>query len=240
MNKIGIIAGMGPSVGVKLYESIIKNTKASIDQEHIPFLLFNLPQIPDRTSSILSGNHKEIIEYLVYASRTLEKAGVKYILMACNTAHFYINDIQNNITAKIINLIDLVRKEIIYTYPYKTYNIGLIATEGTIKTKLYEYKNMKMVYPSKSIQNNYINKAIYGKKGIKAGYVNKKNKKLLLKAINYLIINNADIIILGCTEVPLVIIQKDVSIPIINPIDILAKKAIEIMSVESLKMNSYE
>jgi aspartate racemase len=229
MNKLGIIAGMGPMAGVALYKTIIENTKASHDQEHIPFLLYNLPQIPDRTAAILNKGDTPV-PYIVFAAQTLEKAGVEYILMACNTAHYYIQDIQKEINAKIINIIDLVWHQIEILYPY-VIKVGLLATDGVIQSKIYEpvNSNKKLVYPNKGIQNDFVMESIYGKNGIKAGNINSKNKKLLIKASNYLIDQGVDVIVMGCTEIPLVINSSDISVSTVNPIEIMALEAIKIM-----------
>ncbi len=232
MNKLGIIAGMGPMAGINLQKKIIEKTEVSKDQEHIPFLLYNLPQIPDRTEAILYGGEPPLI-HLIYAAKALEKSNVTYILIACNTAHFYIDEIQKHIKSKIINMLDVVWEHIELHYNSNC-KVGLLATDGVTKSGLYERTSNKaeLIYPSKKVQNDLVMEAIYGINGIKAGHLNSRNKKMLISASNSLIEKEVDIIVCGCSEISLVLDSSDISVPMIDPIDLLAQKAIELVKFE--------
>ena len=108
-------------------------------------------------------------------------------------------------------------------------NIGLLATTGTYDTKIYQKTflkhGLKILTPNKKIIAMNIMKAIYGVKGIKAGY-KKYPKKLLQEASNYLISIGADLIIAGCTEIPLALKQKDIDKILLDPMKIIAMKSI--------------
>ncbi|GIS04131.1 MAG: hypothetical protein CM15mP106_5780 [Candidatus Neomarinimicrobiota bacterium] len=141
---------------------------------------------------------------LVEGCRKLEKAKCKFIVMIpCNTAHYWYDDLQKKINIPIINM----PKEVFnYTKKKckKNSSIGLLATEGTLKTKVYNKffdKNFKLIFPNNKIQKNYVNKAI---KFVKMGNVKKANK-IIQPAINYLIKKKCKKIILGCTELPIAI-----------------------------------
>jgi aspartate racemase len=108
--------------------------------------------------------------------------------------------------------------------------IGLIATEGTIHTGLFQRafpdRGIELVIPNPEVQRKWVMGAIFGKKGIKAMGPSEYAKRLLLKASQSLIRQGAQAIIAGCTEVPLVLRGGDLSIPVIDPISILARTAI--------------
>ena len=93
IKTIGILGGMGPEATAYFYQKIIKFTNASKDQGHIPTLIYSNPQIPDRTEAILKNKHGKIVYQLQCAAKTLEKAGADFIVIPCNTAHFYIKEI---------------------------------------------------------------------------------------------------------------------------------------------------
>lgn len=225
---IGILGGMGPSATVELFNTIIKHTPARNDQEHIPILINNAPQIPDRTQALLYGGQNPK-KQLIKACKTLEKAGADFIIIACNTSHAYFFDIQKELNISLINMIEETATYI----NKKCHNIktaGLLATTGTVKTKLYHKhlnKNGIQVVVPDQTQQACVMEAIYGKMGIKAGCIDYP-KKALQKAANSLLKQGADIIIMGCTEIPLALAGDKVKRPgiFINPVDILAKKAV--------------
>lgn len=235
MNRLGIIAGMGPMAGVNLYKTIIDLTEAKCDQGHIPFLLYNLPQIPDRTRAILYGEESPL-RLLVHAAKTLEKAGVEYIILACNTAHFFIDEIQSKVKAKILNVIDLVWEHIHKNHSGVS-KVGLLATNGVLESKIYSPKcgSKSLVTPSKFIQEGFVMKSIYG---IKAGNLGHENKKLMLKASSSLVRNGAELIIMGCSEIPLILTSRDTSVKAINSIEIIAIEAIRLMKDTPVKLHT--
>ena len=90
MKKLGVLGGMGPLCTANFYQKIVKNTKADKDQDHIPTIIISDPQIPDRTTAILTGKDEEIMLKKVKEDlESLEKQGVDNIAIPCNTMHYY-------------------------------------------------------------------------------------------------------------------------------------------------------
>jgi len=192
--------------------------RGKVDQEYPLFILYNKSNIPGRPESIgvqtrnfsaLPRNAKNIIKYnnvlksLLEGCRSLEKSGCKFIVIPCNTAHYWYEDLKKKIKIPIINMpkeVFLHTKKICT----KGAKIGLLATEGTLKTEIYEklFKNdYKLIKPSHNLQIKSVNKTI---KHVKMGNI-KFAEKSIKPAINYLIRNNCKKIILGCTELPIAI-----------------------------------
>jgi aspartate racemase len=132
-------------------------------------------------------------------------------------------------------MIEETVKEIRVNLP-QAKKVGLLCTTGTIKTKLYQelFGKIKVdvISPDVTEQRSIMN-AIYGREGIKAGYLSGKPKGDIIKVAKGLIRRGAKAIIIGCTEISMVIKEKDVTVPIIDSLDILVKVA-----VNSL-MNTY-
>jgi aspartate racemase len=109
--------------------------------------------------------------------------------------------------------------------------VGLLATTGTIQTGLFQkalsHTGIKVVLPDPEIQENWVMEAIYGKQGIKVMGPSGNSKHLILKVSEKLVHLGAQAIVAGCTEVPLVLKEGDLSVPVIDPISILARAAIE-------------
>ena len=215
---IGILGGMGTQAGLDFCNKLAMLNRGKIDQEYPLFMLFNKSNIPGRPESIgtqtkelstVPKSSKNIIKYkkvlksLLIGCHSLEKSGCKFIVIPCNTAHYWYDDLQKKIKIPIINMPKEVFK---HTKKKCTKNskIGLLATEGTLKTKIYERlfnKNFKLIKPTEILQKNSVNKTI---KYVKMGNV-KLAEKSIRKAINYLLKMKCKKIILGCTELPIAI-----------------------------------
>lgn len=217
---------MGPTSTVDLFCKIIKATPAKKDQDHLRIIIDNNPKIPDRTAAIINGETSPL-EELLKTTRNLEKAGADFIVIPCNTAHYYYKEMSNSIKIPILNLIEVTASKVTTKFPIVK-KVGLLATTGTVKTKIYDKALEKMritvVSPPPNLQKEVMN-AIY--QYIKAGKI-EKGKKILLKIANYLSQRGSELIICGCTEVTLALENEDFPIPIIDPLQILAEKAVAI------------
>ena len=216
---IGILGGMGTQAGLDFCNKLAILYRGKIDQDYPLFLLYNKSNIPGRPESIgthtseLSNkiNNKrnkekylKVLKSLLKGCRLLKKSKCKFIVIPCNTAHYWYNDLQKKIKLPIINM----PKEVLnHTQKNCKKNslIGLLATDGTIKTKIYNKffdKNYNLIIPNNSLQKNSVNRAI---KLVKMGKVKNANK-IIQPAINYLITKKkCKKIILGCTELPIAI-----------------------------------
>jgi len=233
---LGILGGMGPEATNNIYKEIIKSTPAKKDQEHIPVIMYSNPQIPDRTTGILYGGENPFPALLQTAEK-LKKAGSDFIIIPCNTSHYFIDDLRRFINIPIISMIEETVLFVRENYPHIK-KIGLLATTGTIKTEIYNgpFKNagIELLTPNVEDQECLVMEAIYGNDGIKAG---KKNlpTKLLQKAANTLFERGAEAIILGCTEIPLALNKKNTFSPLINPTKILANRAVDLSTALNKK-----
>jgi len=215
---IGILGGMGTQAGLDYCNKLAMLYRGKIDQEYPLFILYNKSNIPGRPESIgphtgkisvLPKNSKNIIKYnkvlksLLEGCRSLEKSGCKFIVIPCNTAHYWYNDLQSKINIPIINMPEEV---FLYTKKNSKKNskIGLLATEGTLKTKIYEKlfkKDFTIIEPTQKLQIQSVNKTI---KYVKMGNI-RLGEKSIKPAINYLLKQKCKKIILGCTELPIAI-----------------------------------
>lgn len=224
MKTIGVIGGMGPLATVQLYERIVMKTYAKKDQDHIHVIIDSNTNIPDRTEAIFGMGESPINE-LIKSAKLLESYGADILIMPCNTAHYFINDIKKNINIQIINMIEEAVKFTYNKYSNKAI-VGILATDGTIKTRIYEkyYSDygIKTVTPNKT--QNKVTKFIYDI--IKGGRL-EEGTDLLFEAVNELKELGANTFLLGCTELSSAqyIYNLD-SNDFINPLEILAEKSI--------------
>ena len=215
---IGILGGMGTQAGLDFCNKLAILNRGKIDQEYPLFLLYNKSNIPGRPESI--GIHTKnlsnrlidkkskkkyllVLKSLLKGCQLLKKSKSKFIVIPCNTAHYWYDDLKKKIKLPIINM----PKEVFnYTLKKckKNSTIGLLATEGTLKTGVYNKffdKKYNLISPNSLIQKDSVNKAI---KLVKMGDVKTANKTIK-PAIDFLIKKKCKKIILGCTELPIAI-----------------------------------
>ena len=222
---IGILGGMGPEATIDLFHKIVKLTPAKKDQEHLRVIIDNNPKIPDRTRAILYGGENPLPE-LIKTAQNLERAGADFIIIACNTAHYYLPEIQKTVNITIFSIMQETALYIHHVFPSMK-QISLFATEGTIHTGLYQSYldnfTIETLIPSPTEQKGLM-EIIYG---VKSGQDLNILKKQIIEIAGLQINKGSQAIIAGCTEIPLVLKDGDISIPVIDPTLILAKKAVK-------------
>jgi len=215
---IGILGGMGTQAGLDFCNKLAVLNRGKIDQQYPLFILYNKSNIPGRPESIgiqtgkllnkLSNKdnkkkYNKVLKSLLKGCKLLEKNKCKFIVIPCNTAHYWYDDLQRKINIPIVNMPREVFKVTKKQCKYNT-KIGLLATEGTLKTGVYDKffdKKYQLVSPHNKIQKEKVNKAI---KFVKMGNI-RAAEKSIKPAIDYLIKNKCKKIILGCTELPIAI-----------------------------------
>ncbi|NQU98745.1 amino acid racemase [Candidatus Woesearchaeota archaeon] len=226
---IGIVGGMGPEATANLYAEVIKATPAKKDQEHVPVFIAGVPQVPDRTDAILFGGESPV-PAILNSARKLEEIGADFLIMPCNTSHFFINEIRPFVNLPFLSMIEETVFFVKNNYPDMKM-IGLLATTGTVETGIYtnafRKEGIEIVTLDQFNQEGLVMEAIYGSRGIKSGRKNVP-RIFLLKAVSKLLKRGAEAIILGCTEIPLALEQKHVNCILINPTKILAEKAVQL------------
>ena len=223
---VGILGGMGPESTADFFLKIIKTTPVRNDQDHLRIIIDNNAKIPDRTLALL-GKGKSPLEEVKETIHNLEKAGAEIIAMPCNTIHYYYDELQDNTNVPIINMISETAAYICRVFP-NIKKIGLLATTGTIKAGIYQKatNGIEIITPDEDAQKKVMN-AIYGRRGIKAGYTWGSPRKNILEVAEVLVKEGAEAIIVGCTEISLVLNQEDLSVSLIDPLQILAEAVVK-------------
>lgn len=226
-NLIGVIGGLGPKATTYFMNLVIDNTVSSCDQDNVDMLVCQYSSIPDRTSYIVGNSSESPVPKMIECAKLLEKEGCKYIVIPCNTASYFFDEIQNNVKVEVINILKETSNVALNSNCTK---IGLMATDGTVKSKAYhKFINEDMLFiPNDEIQKK-IMAIIYNK--IKKNVMISKEE--FYEIIDYFQKNGCDKIILGCTE--LSVAYKNLELNdsmIIDSLTVLARKAVEISGKE--------
>ncbi|MCL2249877.1 MAG: amino acid racemase [Oscillospiraceae bacterium] len=211
---IGVIGGMGTSATAAFYEKLHSIQDVAKEQEYVDVLLYSKPSIPDRTAFILGKSKESPTRALLEAAKSLEVARVTVIAMPCISSYSFYDELTREVRTKIINLPGEVAK---YTKSEGIKEVGLLATEGTIKTGVlqskFEAEGIKTVALESKTQAK-LTKIIYG---IKKG--GKPQGKLPTEITDELMNKGVEKIVLGCTELCFGSFEDE---SYINVLDILA------------------
>ena len=224
---IGILGGMGPEATWDLWGRIIRGTPAGSDADHFHTIVASNPSIPDRTRAILEEGPSPL-PAMIETGMMLQKAGADFLVMPCMTAHHYIEPLASSLDIPVINAFTLLRRAIQKNLqPDKT--VGVIATTGSLRANLYPryLSEEKLLFPSPRLQNEVMD-IIYGPEGIKAGDGSVLTANRLTELIHWFQRSGSIAVIAGCTEIGLALYKMKTSLPVIDPLDLLAEEAIHL------------
>lgn len=221
---IGILGELGAMDVINVVDKIVKNIPASCGQNRIRIIMENIPQI-SKYSSVLNEKHGNPGVAMLAAAEKLQNSGVDFIIVPGNAEHVFLEKVRRHTKIPILGMIEETVKYIAQIFP-DIKKAGLLAGAGTDDSQVYKNalneKGIELIVPSTESQNLLMN-AINGK----AGSRNRMSKTLLLNAARAQADHGAQIIILGCTEIPLVLKNGDMDIPFVDTTEILAKAAIK-------------
>ncbi|MDA3955010.1 MAG: aspartate/glutamate racemase family protein [Bacteroidales bacterium] len=230
MKTIGLIGGMSWESSLEYYRIINKRVKKELGGLHSAKSI--LYSVDFENINILQheGKWDELTTIMIDAAKSLEKAGAELVVICTNTMHKMANEVQHNIKIPLLHIVDATAQSI------KSLNIkkiGLLGTKFTMeqdfyKGRLTEKHGLNVVIPNDE-DMDLVHKIIYHE--LCLGNIKDSSKKEYLRIIENMVKNGAEGIILGCTEIPLLIKQEEVKVPIFDTTTIHAESAV----IEALK-----
>jgi aspartate racemase len=224
---IGILGGMGPEATLNCFSRIISSTPAKKDQEHLRVIIDSNPKVPDRTAAIIADGESPV-PILVAGCRALQKAGADFIIIPCVSAHFFLDEIQQQSALPILSIFDVVSETITCNHP-QIKTVGLMGTTGTINGGLFQKRlaveGIEIMVADES-QQSKVMEAIYDIKNSQPARSRAQITSDLVAVADDLISKGARGIIAGCTEIPLALKQKHLPVPYFDALTILARAAI--------------
>jgi aspartate racemase len=227
--KLGVVGGVGPAATVDFLSKVVRNTAAHRDQDHLKILVEQNPQIPDRTAHLL-GQGPDPTLALYATCKRLQAGQADLIAIPCNTAHAFIDLIQPHLDVPIINMLQVTVSHVRRVFP-GVQQVGLLATTGTLSSGIYhgalQTQGLREVVPPPEQQARMMD-AIYGPRGIKAGFTSGQCVDDIREVIDELVSRGLEVVILGCTELPLLFNQGELTsrsgqrVNLVDPTQILA------------------
>ncbi|NCO98497.1 aspartate/glutamate racemase family protein [bacterium] len=225
---IGIIGGQGPTSTADFYLRIIKYYQDNFRTRHVgdfpPMIIFSVPT-PDLVEAI--EDEEKTFMLIAEAIKKLEKDGSDFIVITCNALQYLLKRFQALVKIPIIGIASTVAEHI-KDKGYKA--VGILAVDTTIRKKVYdpflEEKGIKLIRPDQTDQD-IIEEVILDEY---SGKTNAENTEKIKKVAKKLYKNGAEAVMLACTELPLILKQKDIDIPLIDCNEIYAQKAAQLSS----------
>ena len=227
---IGILGGMGPLATADLFQKITLHTAAVCDQEHPRVCIDSNTNIADRTAALLHGGADPVPE-MVKSAKRLESIGADFLIMPCNTAHNYYEQIGAAVDIPMLHMIALTRDAL------RARGVGcagLLATDGTVQTGIYQRtfadSGVELLTPESADDQAAVMDLIYN--GVKTGDL-LHDTAAFRAACEHLLARGAEVLVLGCTELPVAFELYRLDYPRIDPTLELALGAIRAAGCET-------
>ena len=226
---VGILGGMGPEATVDLMQRIIRLTPALDDMDHIRCIVDNNPKVPSRIKAIIEGDGEDPGPCMADMGRRLESWGAHFLVIACNTAHYYYDAVQNAVKIPVINLIDLVSNHVKVNFPEHD-KVGLLASPVVAMKGLYTKRFNKLgvedIWPDPDYQESLFNII----KEVKKGNITSNVQNDYTKVCENLLNKGAKIAIIACTE--LSVLGGGLPINTIDAAQVLAREIVQVAKNE--------
>ena len=208
MNKIGIIGGIGPESTVEYYRLLIKLFRTKLDTNQYPEILLYSIDMTEMFGYVFDNQLYELVKFLKSKIKILEKSNVDYVALASNTPHLVFEKLQESVNVKMISIVEETCKAISKSGIKK---VGLLGTKSTMSKGFYqkvgENNGIEIVIPNDENQN-FVHEKYMGE--LVFNHINPKTKERLIQIVNDLVIEEKiEGIVLGGTELPLILEQKD-------------------------------
>ncbi len=224
-STVGVIGGLGPEATLDFFSKILASTPAAIDQDHIHLIIDNNPKVPDRNKAV-AGVGPSPAPALAAMARRLEHAGADFLVMPCNAAHAFQSAIESAVSIPFVSIIEETCGEVVRRFP-AVKCVGVLASTGCIDAELYQTafarRGIAVVVPVAAERDAFM-QLVYRIKSGETAHLFADGMRDIAAA---LVERGAEVLVAGCTEVPLVLGERDVPRPLVDSTDVLVRATIQ-------------
>ncbi len=222
---VGVIGGMGPEATVDLMMRVIRATPAEDDMDHIRMFVDNNPKIPSRIKAIIEGTGKSPAPIMAEMARNLTASGADFLVIPCNTAHYYYDQVCGAVDIPVMNMID-VTVETVLNENASIRTVGLLASKAVLMTGLYtkpfNKQGVDVIYPSPEVQELLMASV----RRIKTGKYDTGDREVLHSAAKELVKKRAEALIVACTELSIICEGLDMGVKVYDSSQVLAERIV--------------
>ena len=216
------MGGLGPAATVDFMQKVLAATNAECDQDHIRMLVDHNPTVPNRHDAIL-GNTPSVGPQLADMARGLESAGADFIVMVCNTAHAFVDDIRAALTIPFISIVDVTVEALA---EHEAHRVGVMAAEGALAANLYQEALQNAGYHPVLWDQEELAAFMQLVYRIKAGERDEDIRSSLVQLAASQVFDGAEVLLAACTEIPLFLDESNSPAPLLSSTDLLVEKTI--------------
>lgn len=221
---VGVLGGMGPDSTVDFMAKVIAATEADTDQDHIRMLVDHSPGIPNRHDAV-AGCSPSVGPLLAAMAAGLERAGADFLVMVCNTAHAWTDDIRAAVQIPFVSIVDVTVEAVADTGARR---VGVMAARGCLEAGIYQDTLSATGYQPVLWDDAELDQFMALVFRIKAGDRDPDISTQMARLAGALAARGADVLLAGCTEVPLVLDPAHVSAPLLSSTDLLARRTVQL------------
>lgn len=222
---VGILGGMGPEATIDIFSDIVKHTKIKNDNDHLRIIIDNNPKLPSRQDAILKGSENPGPAMAITA-QNIEGAGADFIILGANTAHYFYSYVKDAVNIPVLHIIAETALATIDTVK-GIKKVGVLATKGAMKTGMFQDAFKEVGVSIIDVPEHILTLVHSAVFAFRSEGLNENNLDMMRKALSFLIENGAEAIVMGCTEIPLILNHQKTDVPLINPNDVIAEVAVK-------------
>ncbi|OWK20593.1 hypothetical protein AJ88_28780 [Mesorhizobium amorphae CCBAU 01583] len=221
---VGIIGGLGPMATVAFMNSVLEHTPIKSNRDHLHMIVDCNPKVPDINAAIL-GTGPSAAAALAASGRRLETAGANFIVMVCNAAHVYEDELRQAVSVPFISMVEETIRTIRSDFP-QCRRVGLLATDGCLRSDLYQNRLASRDLIPVLQTADELEQLMLALARINTGDLGHAIRSEILGLIDAVVARGAETIVLGCSEIALVGLDTGSDIPLIDPCLVLAKATV--------------
>ena len=221
---LGVMGGMGPLATADFLAKLAQATPVTVEQQHLRVLVDSNPKVPDRIQAI-AGTGVSAGPALAEMAAGLERAGADFLVMACNTAHVFEAEIRAAVSIPFASIVDEASDECMRAHAGMR-RVGLLATPACIASGLYqralERNGLRAIVLNEADEAAFL--AVL--RAIKLAGVSRDLRIAMKRLAEALVVGGAEVVVAGCTEVPLVLDAVDLAVPLLDATANLARRCV--------------
>ena len=220
---VGVIGGMGPEATVDFLHRLVARTPARDDADHLRVLVDNNPKIPSRIAALIDGTGEDPTPVLCDMARGLQAQGADFLVMPCNTAHYYLPAIARSVSIPVLDMVQLAIQKLSVVKPRR---VGMLASPAVRKVGLYkarmEQAGLHALFPEPQDEDVLLGII----KAVKAGRLDDKRRQDYSKVAGNLLSGGADALLVACTEFSVIGPPAGVTASVVDALDVLVEATI--------------